>query len=392
MTPHPNGQPAQATAFQQIAQGAQDGQLHKEIIEAVQSHNDEATPDSRRKIEALIARLESSVPRQPTTDGLTNLENLANLNNVEIAQQLNALLRQQLGRGTNNFPIPATDRERRTWLIPNWLPAGTIGMLSGTGAVGKSLLALQLAMKLAAGQRDWIGRSGTKECLQLDEAAPFRVVYAPYEDELNIEIAERMDWINKAADGDLYSRLDGRLHIEPMDEPIWSPPVGATRWQPAELTPAGEQLRALCEQHRADLLIVDPVAEATIIDDVDNAAIGDFIRSWRVWARTEQKCAVMLLHHLSKADAMKPVTDDDISGYRGGTAWQAGVRWLWMLKADTDQSRQDRPIAQLRPLKSSYALTPDPVTLYRDKDTQWTWQADGNTAGEPTNAFIGDLE
>ena len=384
MNPHPNGQPIQTTAFKTIAQSAETGQLNKEIEDAVQLYNDKPNPENRQTIENLIARLESSVSRQPTTDWQPTTDDLAELTTDAKIQSLRALLHNasQLDRGTSQFPIPAAERKRRNWMIRNWLPAGTIGMLTGTGAAGKSLLALQLAMSLAAGQRDWIGRQGTKECLQLDEAAPFRVVYAPYEDELNIEIADRMDWISHMANGTLYPRLEDRLHIEPMDDPIWSPPVGATRWQPAELTPAGKQLRALCEQHRADLLIVDPAAEATIIDDVDNAAIGDFIRSWRVWARTEPQCAVMLLHHLSKSDALRNVNDDDISGYRGGTAWQAGVRWLWMLKADTEQSTQDRTTAQLRPLKSSYAQTPDKVTLYREQATQWTWRAAGNTSND----------
>ena len=361
-----------------IMQSAQEGEQNGKIFAAIEAYRDDRSDETKSAIKQLIAQLKA----QKEASWAPTLDDLAELTPDEKIQSLEALLHDtlQLDRGTTEFPIPAAKRQRRDWMIRDWLPAGTIGMLTGTGAAGKSLLALQLAMSLAAGQRDWIGRSGTKECLQLDEAAPFRVVYAPYEDELNIEIADRMDWINNMAQDTLYPRLNGRLHIEPMDNPIWSPPVGATKWQPAELTPAGKQLRALCEQHRADLLIVDPAAEATIIDDVDNAAIGDFIRSWRVWARTEPKCAVMLLHHLSKSDATKNVNDDEISGYRGGTAWQAGVRWLWMLKADTEQSTQDRTTAQLRPLKSSYAQTPDKVTLYRDKATQWTWQAAGNTS------------
>lgn len=379
---NPNGQ--RPNAKKEITKGAEVGKMDMEIAAAVSAYNQDPTPANGQAIEALIARIEEqpqAAAWQPTA------VELAAMQPHDLAGQLKALLRDtlQLDRGTNRFPIPEGEREERTWLIKDWLPAGTIGMLSGAGAAGKSLLALQLAMNLAAGRRDWIGRNGVKECLPLDAAAPFRVVYAPYEDELNIEIADRMDQINKQAGGDLYGQMGDRLHIEPMDDPIWSPPVGSTRWQPAKLTTAGKRLRALCEQHRADLLILDPLAEAAVLDEIDNAAIGDFIRSWRVWARTEPKCAVMLLHHLSKSEALKKVTDDDISGYRGGSAWQAGIRWLWMLKADTNQSTADRTVAQLRPLKSSYALTPDETTLYREKATQWTWQADnaqGNDAGE----------
>lgn len=379
-----SNQNGQRNAHEQITQAAQDGELIAALDRAHEAREKGEEPELADEAR-ILAALEKPIPPAPWN--AEQIVDTYNSTNEMERRRARASMRQLLppatfDRGTNRFPIPAAKRRRRTWMIKNWLPAGTIGMLTGTGAAGKSLLALQLAMSLAASQRDWIGRSGAKECLQLDEAAPFRVVYAPYEDELNIEIAERMDWIDTQAGGGVYSRMDGRLHIEPMDEPIWSPPVGATRWQPAALTPAGERLRTLCERHRADLLILDPLAEAAILDEIDNAAIGDFIRSWRVWSRT-RPCAVMLLHHLSKSEALKTTADDDMSGYRGGSAWQAGVRWLWMLKADTEASTKDRAVAQLRPLKASYSQPQNPVTLYREKKaTEWTWQAENEQAAD----------
>ncbi len=41
----------------------------------------------------------------------------------------------------------------REWLIPEWLPASRVCLLSGPGAVGKSRLALQLAVAVASGVR-----------------------------------------------------------------------------------------------------------------------------------------------------------------------------------------------------------------------------------------------
>lgn len=45
----------------------------------------------------------------------------------------------------------------REWLIPAWLPAGRIGMVSGQGGKGKTWMLLQLAAAMASGEREWLG-------------------------------------------------------------------------------------------------------------------------------------------------------------------------------------------------------------------------------------------
>src|SRR5262245_53573159 len=50
-----------------------------------------------------------------------------------------------------NVPIPA-----RYWTVPDYIPAGVVTMLSGDGGLGKSLLALQLAVGRALA-KEWIG-------------------------------------------------------------------------------------------------------------------------------------------------------------------------------------------------------------------------------------------
>src|SRR5437762_7973424 len=48
-------------------------------------------------------------------------------------------------------PVP-----ERQWIVRDMIPANTVTLLSGDGAVGKSTLALQLGTARALG-RDWIG-------------------------------------------------------------------------------------------------------------------------------------------------------------------------------------------------------------------------------------------
>src|SRR5882757_11554496 len=52
-------------------------------------------------------------------------------------------------------PVP-----EREWIVRDWIPAKTVTLLSGDGAVGKSTLALQLGTARALG-RDWIGTMPT---------------------------------------------------------------------------------------------------------------------------------------------------------------------------------------------------------------------------------------
>jgi len=44
-------------------------------------------------------------------------------------------------------PIPA-----RRWAVRDWIPHGTVTMLSGNGGVGKSLLTMQLLTAAAIGK------------------------------------------------------------------------------------------------------------------------------------------------------------------------------------------------------------------------------------------------
>jgi RecA-family ATPase len=49
------------------------------------------------------------------------------------------------------LPVPP-----RKWIVPDYIPHKTVTLLSGDGSIGKSLLALQLAVARAIAQ-EWIG-------------------------------------------------------------------------------------------------------------------------------------------------------------------------------------------------------------------------------------------
>src|ERR1700716_2187664 len=47
--------------------------------------------------------------------------------------------------------------EPRRWIVRDRIPLGEPGIMSGDGGTGKTKLALQLGVSIAAGLQDWIG-------------------------------------------------------------------------------------------------------------------------------------------------------------------------------------------------------------------------------------------
>ena len=88
-----------------------------------------------------------------------------------------------------DWTAPAPARE---WLIPEWLPASRVCLLSGPGAVGKSRLALQLAVAVASGVRVWLKSGPPADVAKTGGRAGGAVaVIASWEDEPD-ELARRM--------------------------------------------------------------------------------------------------------------------------------------------------------------------------------------------------------
>ena len=93
--------------------------------------------------------------------------------------------------------------EPRSWLIDQWLPAGSVALLTGEGGAGKSCLALQLAAGIAANRPIddtdssalWIAGKDTP---RLGNGVPnggLPVLYATWEDRAD-EMARRLSQIS----------------------------------------------------------------------------------------------------------------------------------------------------------------------------------------------------
>ena len=71
-------------------------------------------------------------------------------------QSIQALRAEHLANGEImpvDLPTPASEIETRTtgWVLPGWIPAGKVSLLTGETGVGKSLVALDLAARISNG-------------------------------------------------------------------------------------------------------------------------------------------------------------------------------------------------------------------------------------------------
>ena len=289
-----------------------------------------------------------------------------------------------------NQPEP----EPRKWLVKAWLPAGRVALLTGPGGVGKSRLVLQLAAGIASGGHDqedaWIEAPSNAMDLGAGvgrQGSP--VVYASWEDEPE-ETWRRLSAISSqtAAPWVTPERLT-EFHVADMagHGPVWAPSSGRHISALATITEAGQELRRLCEEKEARLLVLDPLAAAYAGDENARGLVRAFVSDWDAWGRDTQ-CAVLLVAHPPKSG----------DNYAGSTDWQGAVRNMWTLNKSqrgqkprgSGKSDDNRPFEwRLSCEKSNYGPKPEPLHLDWDADGEsLRWKVTGpwETAATPAGA------
>ena len=305
-------------------------------------------------------------------------------------QQIEPLLDTDYPVKVNQWNFPTPERE---WLIPNWLPTGRIGMLTGEGEKGKSLLAVQLAVSISTRGGHWEERGDKnlpKEWIGPGTRLPFpavkagKVIFAGWEDEAG-EVRRRLNFIEAAerkadATEPLAERLANRFtYIDAARfGPVWGRPA---QHATPTLTRIGKWLRQQCEKDNACLLILDPLINAYGADENANEDAAQFMADWGGWAR-DTKCAVLILHHPPKNDS---TTNDN--AYRGASAWSAEARFHWQLTGQKVE-KVDKPNDVLKRRKGNYAHPEAAKEIYlkKDKSTGWIWALGSPpTTGERTD-------
>lgn len=353
-----NNQNGQLTTHEQFNQAAQAGHMDKQIVDAVLAHHDNPTPDTRRAIEALIAHFEEDA-RTQVGAWLPTVDELSRLTSDVIAGKLKEVLHKPR-------PIPLAKLgppKQRQWIIPNWLPRGRVGMLTGEGGRGKSWLALQLTYALTTDGGHWLSPSHINSPKMPPVAGGHTVLYATWEDE-PAEFVRRI--------GADKAQAMQNCHVIDLAGagPLWGVQAGISTHDRAALLTTGEDLRASAERLKAALLVIDSLAGAYGANENDRGAVREFMASWDAWGR-KNDCAVMLIAHPPK----------NADGYSGSTDWHSASRWRWELV--TNENDADFLTCE----KASYAEKPDRIQIVRNKDTLWQW-TETNAQTHANNASL----
>lgn len=213
--------------------------------------------------------------------------------------------------GENHLPIAVSaleigDLEPPSFLISDFLPAGEITLLVSDGGVGKTTLALSIALAIAGGE-NFLGFSGFRV------KSPGPVLIVSEEDGGGV-LGNRLEAMVRGH-GWEREKILGRIHILAqqgvrLDDPAWQ-----------------EQLLAEVERIGARLVVLDPLAELTLTEEDSNSGIKHVVRFLRVIS-SQTGAAVLLLHHFGKRVEGKRQLDR----IRGASALNAAARAIHSLE------------------------------------------------------------
>jgi RecA-family ATPase len=232
---------------------------------------------------------------------------------------------------------------QREWIVPMYVPHPTVTLLYGDGAVGKSLLGLQLGAARALA-REWIGL--------LPE--PGRTIYFSAEDDAD-EMHRRLDDIRRFY-GVTWAQIGEGLRLRDN--------VGADAvlcgWNRTSISPSSVMTRLIehIDAFGGQFVIIDTLADAYPGDENDRAQARQFIGLLKQVARTRQSSFLVLAHpSLTGLNTGR--------GTSGSTGWSNSVRsrlYFQVAKA-TDGSEPDKNLRTLEGMKSNYGVPGGKVDL-----------------------------
>ncbi|RWQ47092.1 AAA family ATPase [Mesorhizobium sp.] len=242
------------------------------------------------------------------------------------------------------------------------LPMRNVTLISGEGGVGKSLLALQLAVACVAGS-EWIG-------LPVSQGP---VLYLSAEDDRD-EIHIRLSDVCAAEGLTLGDAADLHvLYLAGKDSVLAVEKNG-------QVTPTKnfDRLKAAVRMVKPRLLILDNQADIFSVNENIRTLAKHCVGLLRGLA-LDFNCAVLLLGHPSLSGL------NSGTGMSGSTAWHNSVRSRLYLTAkrngDGDDEEHDPDQRFLRAMKANYAPLAEPISL--------RWQEGRYVRADPESAFRG---
>jgi RecA-family ATPase len=314
----------------------------------------------------------------PADKGIAFLDDArrrAALDSVPVVGTVKAAAKGAESPGLNTWPagldleaLAEREPSRPLFIMPDWLPVGYASLLAGHGGVGKSGIALHLAVCAAAG----IPFFG----LQVERK---RVLYLSCEDRENV-LHWRLSRICRQTGIDLAS-MRGWLDVADLvghDSVLWErdPRTGYT------VTPAFGALEARVRASESDLLVVDGVSDTFAGNENARGDVKRFVNAL-VGLISPDRGAVLLVGHIAKPTASNASTSE---GYSGSTGWHNSVRARWYLYPESNQAedggRPERTGELILELQKSNLGRTDQSMRFRwdDEAHMFLGQVEGDSA------------
>jgi RecA-family ATPase len=235
-------------------------------------------------------------------------------------------------------PVP-----ERAWVVRDRIPLGNVALLSGEGAVGKTILSLHLAVATVLG-RDW--------ACAMPELGPALVVAC--EDDAD-ELHRRLDAIVRHY-GVTFADL-GDLHVASLAgrDALLATPRRDGLLAPTKLLARVHE--AACDI-KPRLIVLDNSADVFGGNENDRAQVRQFIGMLRGLAMAAN-AGVLLTSHPSLTGISTG------TGLSGSTAWNASVRSrLYFKRATTEKDEEPDPdLRLLEVVKNNYGPVGETITL-----------------------------
>lgn len=210
--------------------------------------------------------------------------------------------------------------------------AGTVGLIVGMGSAGKSMLAIQIGLSVAAG-RDLFGVLGA-------DPTPGRVVYLSAEDQRPV-LHHRLYGMAPAIPEDVRQSIAAAFDVVPVygQGIIIGPETDKTPKGESALTPWGAVM-GYCEGAR--LVICDTLIRfAGGRSENSNVEMSDMMNAVEITTR-RTGAAFLMIHHIGKAVGRDGTGGSDQTATRGASALTDNARWQANLSVMTKEDGERR--------------------------------------------------
>jgi len=226
----------------------------------------------------------------------------------------------------------------RKWVVENFIPQYEMTALYGDGGLGKTYLALQLALNVATGEGSFLNRTIEN---------PSAVLYVSAEDSVD-EIHRRIYGICKNEEYAFLSKANAPLYFMPR----WGKDctIASQEGYDIKTRPFFEAIKMQLDKIDSDkgvLLILDPLATFFAVNENDKVAVSYCVHSVLSNLALEYKATILAVAHPSKASIQSKLYDS------GSPSWRNSFREVRALVAHEDERM--KKLRYLKHTKANYS-------------------------------------